>query len=228
MWPERKVYTRIYGDPTLEVILRENGYRKSDLHGATIPAIRLGGSNSDDWLMPYIDAADAATLIDVHSKRPRFRLGSAGEWDVKVTQGAAEPAEEDTAECGNCGESISQARAEDTPYCQSCESDRWVCSNCDTDGFDSSDSYTSENGDTYCSRCYQRRYGQCEECNEEYRKDVLNTTDRIDRNVVNLCGDCGDDKMRCDQCHEIVDNDPDDSTCKECRGADETETETGR
>ena len=55
VWPERKVYTSIYGDVSrLKLLLENAGFTKGSLNGARIRRLIDGGS----YVVPYIDAGD--------------------------------------------------------------------------------------------------------------------------------------------------------------------------
>ena len=55
VWPERKIYTSIYGDVSrLRLLLEEAGYQEGGLNGARVRRIEDG----DDLVVPYIDAGD--------------------------------------------------------------------------------------------------------------------------------------------------------------------------
>jgi len=55
VWPDRKVYTSIYGDVSrLRLLLENAGYREGSLNGARIRRIE----DDDSFVVPYIDAGD--------------------------------------------------------------------------------------------------------------------------------------------------------------------------
>ncbi|HEY9552046.1 hypothetical protein, partial [Allosphingosinicella sp.] len=55
VWPERKIYTSLYGDVSrLRLLLENAGYAKGGLNGARIRRIVDG----DSFVVPYIDAGD--------------------------------------------------------------------------------------------------------------------------------------------------------------------------
>lgn len=55
VWPERKIYTSIYGDVSrLKLLLENAGFTKGSLNGARIRRLVDGGS----YVVPYIDAGD--------------------------------------------------------------------------------------------------------------------------------------------------------------------------
>jgi len=55
VWPERKIYTSIYGDVSrLRLLLEEAGYKEGGLNGARVRRIEDG----NDLVVPYIDAGD--------------------------------------------------------------------------------------------------------------------------------------------------------------------------
>ncbi len=68
VWPERKIYTSLYGDVSrLRLLLENAGYAKGGLNGARIRRIVDG----DSFVVPYIDAGDDGTARGAPAKRPR-------------------------------------------------------------------------------------------------------------------------------------------------------------
>jgi hypothetical protein len=225
VWPDKKIYIRIYGDDTLRLVLEENGYKNDSLAGATFPAIRLTGGR---YLFPYIDTCRrddgmTADLITKANGKQYFKLKpSGGEYDVKVTEGIAVVAEEDHT-CSNCGDHVNgDDYNEDTGLCNSCYQDHWHCERCGEDYYNDDDRYSSEDGDNYCHTCYDKLFARCKSCQSEYRRDDDRASKR-DRGVSDYCAECSDDQMICDTCGDMVDNDPVETTCDDCR---ETEEET--
>ncbi len=51
VWPDRHVYSRIYGTGPLETMLKRDGYRPGSLSGASVRAIRF----RDGYIIPYVD-----------------------------------------------------------------------------------------------------------------------------------------------------------------------------
>lgn len=58
VWPERKVFSTIYGDCSrLRMLLTEQGYKEGGLDGARVRRIRDGSA----FVMPYVDGIDSAS-----------------------------------------------------------------------------------------------------------------------------------------------------------------------
>jgi hypothetical protein len=226
VWPNKKIYVRIYGDDTLKLILEDQGYKNGSLTGATFPAIRLTGGR---YLCPYVDSPrrDDSVTADLITKANGdcyFKLrGVGGEYDVKVTEGVATVAE-DLYTCSNCGEEISARESDDqNGLCQGCYHDQWTCARCGDASFDIDDAYSSDDGDSYCESCWNALFARCTKCNDAYEKSEDRISKR-DRGMSDYCADCSADRMICDACGEIVDDDPVETTCADCR--QETEDET--
>lgn len=225
VWPEKKTYIRIYGDSTLEHVLQDHGYTHGSLAGATFPAIPVKGGH---YLFPYIDTVQrdhgmTADLITKADGRLYFRLKvSGGQYDAKVTEGTAQPAEAQY-NCENCSDAISESEHEDNNgLCSGCYQDHWACARCGEDYYNDDELNRADNDENYCSDCYTALYARCTACGEEYVRSEDRASKR-DRGVSDYCGACSDDRMICDTCGKLVDDDPVETTCADCR--DESETE---
>ena len=97
--------------------------------------------------------------------------------------------------CDECGEyfysnepplEIEDSSGWDVAICPRCESglDTATCSNCGARIF-SSQANTTDDGETYCDRCYEERYVECEECG----KMIPRGEEQIINRAV-LCSDC--------------------------------------
>lgn len=230
VWPEKKVYIRVYGDETLKLVLEENGYKNDSLAGATFPAIRLTGGR---YLFPYIDTYErddgmTADLITKSDGKRYFKLKpTGGEYDAKVTEGVAVVAEEDRM-CENCGEHISVDQYDDqNGLCHSCYQDHWRCNRCGNDSCSEDDRYSDQDGDSYCESCYSKSFAHCRKCQSEYGKDDDRASKR-ERGVSDYCAECSEDQMICDTCGDMVDNDPVMTTCDNCKETEEETAETDK
>lgn len=210
IWPEKKIYTRVYGDHELACALSAAGYTKrDDLDGARIRAIECKGT----YVMPYIDAADSADLDG-----DWFRLGWHGEYSARNQNGLAEVAQRD---CDNCGAAYDAD--EDDSYCQSCRDDRWSCDSCGDDSFDRDDA-VAVGDDTLCSHCADNQASTCARCGDSFHEANIGRRERTRRtseNLTNFCEDCGTNYHYCDECDSIVAND---EVCCEAETIAETET----
>lgn len=127
VWPERKVYTRIYGGEhgKLRVLLEEAGYSSGALDGARVR--RIEDQNSGGFIVPYIDSggdlADAGDCLVI----------GRGSIESQNTSGVSG----ESWTCERCGEGTDE---ECSSYIEDVE-ERWcercICNyatSCDHDG----------------------------------------------------------------------------------------------
>jgi hypothetical protein len=104
VWPDKKIYTRLYGDIVLTELLKAHGYESGTAHGARLRAIPEG----DGWLVPYIDHVECCRPVrgdGSGSTIQWLKLGE-GDLDCQNTNGCTgnPPDEEDaTYSCADCG-----------------------------------------------------------------------------------------------------------------------------
>lgn len=196
VWPERKVYTRIYGDTaTLQHVLHSAGYAEGSMRGARIRAIETRGG---DYVMPYVDGIYTADL-----QGQWFVLGR-GEYATDNTTG--------TTDHGNTCSNCNSRCGADESYCESCLEDSNYCERCGETSFDSNDgTYSSERGVWMCDSCWSHR--DCECCDEtlheyDYTRSAWSETYR--------CDDC-ENMRECSDCGDWSDNVDDDDVCADCR-----------
>lgn len=215
VWPAKRIYTRIYGDPgTMQPLLERDGYRHGYLAGARIPALSAG---SDRFVCPYIDGCGSA---EVSRDRKWLELTDSGSYTTQSLDphmratGLAhgfndEPWESDDSnlrECDHCGceydpDDDSDATSE---YCGSCECARWQCDHCDQSYFD--DPAVHENGIRLCADCESELTVQCTnpDCENEWIEMALPWRDRRRRrrsHTADYCVDCESDLFwYCDVC----------------------------
>jgi hypothetical protein len=219
VWPDEKLYSRVYGDRTLTVVLESEGYtcRMQDhdygvFHGAKIRAIKLSRGR---YVMPYLDCATGATL-DRDGKT--FTLhGDSGEEEYAIYETDGVSRELHRSRCDHCGERCDS----DAMYCDSCRDDLYSCSRCDTDHFDSSDGEMIGD-DWYCDSCIDSHYRhECDSCSDSW----------IERDPDSeYCPDCREHYTDCHECGDMHDtrdsNDPSSRLCDSCYVPEEDEDET--
>lgn len=73
------------------------------------------------------------------------------------------------------------------------------CCNCGT-SYDPEESYTTEQGDSYCGDCYHELYSYCENCDETVSIDDMVYIENAETHVCSYCADT--EYPSCDQCHD--------------------------
>jgi hypothetical protein len=231
VWPDKRIYTRVYGDKALTHLLTANGYTSGSLEGARVQAIRTGNT----WVMPYVDYMEYACLT---SDRRYFILTNDADaieemaavvasYDAQQTNGVCDEDEVDRNTCEHCGDRVGR----DETYCESCNEDRWSCDNCGEDYFtDDGRHNTADDADgSYCDSCWRRGGNDCAVCGDSWyqRNNAGN----------DLCGDCEDthhwcaesgeyvnteEHTDCTSCHEDEDEDITTTTTEDTSAPDET------
>lgn len=97
VWPDRKVYVRIYGDDLLGMELERLGYSHGDLEGARVRRIEHYGR----IVMPYLDGPQC---VDYSSDNRYMVIRESGDFDAANTNGYCSP----VTRCFFCGESSSE------------------------------------------------------------------------------------------------------------------------
>lgn len=212
VWPDKKYYTRVYGDRTLSTLLKNNGYtcpstgggNYPSFAGAKIRAMPLPRGNG--YVMPYVDCASSADLS--HDGKHFILRDHAGEYEVKETDGTTNIRE--VYYCQHCECEID----EDEAYCESCNDNHISCDRCGDDMFDSDDWVTIDEEYTYCTSCASR-----DDC-ETHVTECSDCGTTIDDRERNDDPDC----QRCDSCYEAHTHEDDEDGIPEDK-EDETEDE---
>ena len=195
VWPDRSIHSRIYGNTALlEAMLQQAGYHAGDLRGARVRAI----DNEDGrYIMPYVDGIGEARLDRTAGL---FTLGE-GSYRTDMTDGTTGDSDDNDEEntCEHCGDPCG-----DDTYCGACDDARWTCDRCH-DAYYSDDNRISLIAQdlTYCDSCYENAASTCVICDDAYdgeRYARSTRADRNDRNVHDLCQDCGDTHDHCAEC----------------------------
>lgn len=219
VWPDKKVYSRIYGTGPLSMQLNAAGYTAGDLDGAHIRLIRCDRG----ILMPYIDNVDAASVV---SGRSKIRLGSGpistsettGYWNEDDCDDCDREDEYDTFNCDHCGNDFFSHDSESGDYCQSCYDDYYTCDHCNRGRFDSA---TDVNNEQWCETCVENETATCETdtCDNTWIDDAEFTSQEIatraKHNVSGLCRTCAEAMIYCDTCEAVYSTEETD-TCPTC------------
>lgn len=122
-WPEKKIYTRIYGDEIrLEPLLKKLGYRKGSLNRARLLKIE---DRPGRYVCPYVDSCD-----EVMVEQDFLRLcDSGGDYATDATCGYVGEEPEPYATCSHCDAAI---ETEEDAYtvCIGRNTDRTWCEHC--------------------------------------------------------------------------------------------------
>jgi hypothetical protein len=126
VWPDKKIWVRLYGDDVLRIKLEDAGYEQKSLDGARLPLIR--NESGDGYIAPYIDGA--AQDFDVEGDYLVIVHGG----DLQCSpDGITYPqdSDEDSRCCDGCGyntneEDLTYSEFHDQHFCGDCTSDRWT------------------------------------------------------------------------------------------------------
>jgi hypothetical protein len=197
IWPEKKIYTRCYGNGhALERLLKEAGYSKGTAEGARVKAIEDKGT----WLMPYVDAVEYATL-GRGKDHGWIILSNEGGLSTCRTDGLAEACMSGT--CAHCEADCD----EDESYCEDCSNQFASCYNCGNEIWTNEDDHYVRiySGEPYCESCANDRSRTCERCQETWLEETLSRGTRSERRdagiAEHLCYSCGLDHRVCENGH---------------------------
>jgi hypothetical protein len=188
VWPERKIYGRVYPTPErysdndriiaraeyngLILALEKLGYQSGRFDGAKIKAIE--DSSGNGYIMPYLDGTQG---VDLHSEY--FVINSHGDYSADQTNGLVGDSK---TECQRCEESVDS----DNTSCVQTRNDfeTWCCRCADYYSFycegygelydsDWQDSVRVD-GQTYSTRYAEHNFYFCER-SEEWTKESCST-----------------------------------------------------
>lgn len=225
VWPEKKIYSRIYGSEHVMLsLLKDAGYVYGSLAGARIRAI----SHDGQYVMPYVDGVSVAYL-----KGKFFVLGSSRNgdtsYDTQRTDGVTDDGEADTFVCNNCNERIAEEYHAQDGICQNCWSDEhFDCADCNDECHTDTACTFDNSAATVCESCYREDTSTCEReaCNNQWHERDLRRTLRqlrVTRHVTQFCPDCADDI--CSHCTQHPD-DVDRTPCVHCTPSLDTDTDS--
>lgn len=162
VWPERKVYGRVYGDgDRLRSRLEAQGYSEGSLRGAKIR--RIEDEERDRVLvMPYIDGCQNFGFVD------KEWLTIGGKLPAGSTDGLID-LEEYATECAGCNElfandSTTYVVDSDESYCHDCLDDHTSCCDRCAERFvgDGVEVYVRTTAQRWCERCSDRHVVICD------------------------------------------------------------------
>lgn len=233
VWPERKRYTRIYGNTSkLEMILTANGYTQhASLTGAKIRIIPAG-HRSGIYLIPYIDGSDYVGVDD----RRRYgyldkSVGSDNEQLPASEQQGYARLSGMSATCDRCGEHYNSDDDDcGNDWCPSCyENVRW-CDECGTVMHIYDDDCTGTPNGYLCENCYSQTCNDCAFCKATFSQATMERSDirhRENNGTTELCEQCADraDRgflCRCEDCDTWQDNG---THCADCEPGEDPDTD---
>jgi hypothetical protein len=211
VWPDRKIWVRIYGDThLLRAAFEREGYEQGELEGAKIRAIESG----DGWIMPYVDGIEECDL----SRNGRsFVLGS-GPFCCGSTDGWIRKRREPSFTCERCESDFYSDDQElmigERSYCESCY-DRIsrTCDECDETFDRNREAFTTiRRGHVVCSGCANEAERTC---NREGCDTTWYDGDQCEHGSADdLCSDCADAWEYCPHCSDLTAIGSE--TCDEC------------
>lgn len=158
VWPEKLIYSRIYGDEErLADRLQALGYKSSsDFDGARLLAIPHNRGNGD-YVMPYLDFyGQSVDMCHDENGKEYFRVNRNGDLQCGSTNGRLYY---NYCTCENCGDDVD---ADDTysidgdgQYCESCYRDLTTACDCCGNRFHSESDSLTEVADSvhWCENC---------------------------------------------------------------------------
>lgn len=183
VWPEKKIYSRVYGDiHRMKAALIAAGYTDGSLDGARCLKLTNGVGQT---IAPYIDG-DASCLKECGGGLIISYNGDpASQTHGLLYVGTC---------CEGCGgyydeDDMSADPRGDNFYCESCWDERFASCDACCGSHSRDDLICVGDGDTYCPDCYSKHYAECEDCGDEtYRDDLVwDAEDGID-----VCQDCAE------------------------------------
>lgn len=171
VWPEKKIYSRIYGDvERLEPLLIEAGYYDGSLKGARLLRIKDSGA----YVMPYVDG-DANEVKESDCGKYFILCTYGGEFSAQNTNGLAGEYEDDYCTCERCNRRVHN---DDSYYIDSC-SENWcercysahaMCCTACMETCDDDSAVRMANGGYICSGCAENTF-VCGDDGERYPDD---------------------------------------------------------
>ena len=203
-WPDKKIYTVVYGDggeysERFENMLDSLGYRygqDSDFNGARILRIE---TESGGYVCPYFDMSDSFGYC---SDSDFFIIGG-GDYNAQNECGATE---DDRDYCNNCNEYFngeSYHVNHTGTVCESCYSEiSFFCDECEESHHVNDAIYIEGLNRDVCDYC-ATKFPQCDDCNERHESDDMHCA----HNGETVCQSCFDsDYFQCEECGEIFGN----------------------
>lgn len=234
VWPERKIYGRIYGDEDrLCRVLREAGYQpdyahfrahndkamhKRGFNGAKLLAIR---DDYGDLQAPYIDGCygvnDCGEFLELTNCSPEYKCESV----TGLVQDAG-------TQCDHCGEYAdadeTHGTADSQIICEGCYDNYYFYCEDTDEIYHVDDMHVTHDGRNICTQQYQDYYFTCDDTGDIYPNSEKYTT-HDGREICReqfldhyfTCDECGEifpteqwndcetsHSIRCDDCHEKI------------------------
>jgi hypothetical protein len=235
VWPEEKMYGRIFGyhgnENTLRTWLESQGYNSGNMKGAKMLKLMIEkkGDYEGRFIAPYLDCYQEVAVKDDH-----LEIGGDGDKRICDSQHGllskhSSDGNDNYFVCESCDEQCHQ------------DNDHWyvpsggtICSCCYNDSFFScfdcddvthiEDSRTIDNNHMVCENCYEGNYFWCETCDSNSHIDNR----AGDYKGESICDNCVSDNgffvKDCGAVVETTNYEVETATC-ECCGEDETSRE---
>ena len=202
--PERKVYSRIYGDYSrLRLLLEEAGYKhgvyEDDWHGLRLLRIEA----REGFVAPYFDSP----MSNVRDNGKFLIVDCDGAIECHETNGLANEGEL-CAYCEDCcgGEMYTVG---DQQWCQNCyESYSAYCSGCDESYHCDDMAGSNRNGESFCRSCASSM-SECEHCGH-LDEDTVETLEN-----ETWCQHCAENHLEMTACDTFARN-PENCECEVC------------
>ena len=201
--PDRKVYSRIYGDYSrLQALLEEAGYScgndADDWSGLRLLRIPV----DNNFVVPYLDHP----MNCVHDNGKYLVIDGGGDIECHETTGLP---------CRGIFCAYCECRCNDTytvggeQWCEDCYQDHSsYCSNCDESYYTEDMAGSDRHGDSYCDNC-ARDMARCDCCGY-FDSETVETMER-----ETYCVRCAEDELTLTPCEEWT-REPDACTCDIC------------
>lgn len=225
VWPERKIYSRIYGNEhVLDALLKQAGFERGSLQGARVLKIACDRG----YVMPYVDYLDYCKV-----GRSHITLGE-GDRSCQNTDGFTrdhcandDDDEDDDLEanyvtCTNCRNRYDPEDDDAGEFCARCMEDRYSCEHCG-EGVWSRD--VMRVGDNYyCEDCAHEQHDrECRhpDCDTKWLEELLTDErqgERLIAGVSEFCEDC-EERGECFVCHVCDGVNTITDRCEHCHAA---------
>jgi hypothetical protein len=210
VWPERKIYSRLYGDVSrLKIILEDAGYSEGALDGARIQRIEYGNG----FVVPYIDRGE-----DLDDDGDYLVIGRGG-----ISSFSTDGTAGNSWMCPHCENDRDEDEASyvsdaGETWCSSCVQHHTFYCEYSTEYYSEMEQevtlHTATYRETVIHQDYLQHYGAvyldgrsewwssdhcftCEECGEVFHNDDL-----VDHNGESLCEGCHDNLETLDDADE--------------------------
>jgi hypothetical protein len=208
VWPEHKVYARIYGDECrLERLLVAEGYTEGDNHdfeGAKVLKIEYNSG----YVMPYLDVCGGVDHSGSH-----FTLARHGDIDCQTTNGVVG---DHYATCDHCDDNIEHEDGANSvdgeTWCDHCTENHTFYCDYHGERFSGDDYVLMHNGECWSADAFSNHGATCEATDQNLPEDQCVTLSDgtvwsrryFERNGFE-CPECGDMLEEGPCCSEAAD-----------------------